>query len=199
MVLLSLIENLKSIDNAVLLWINSRHSDTLDTVMWNASAKYTWIPLYMVFAYFIIIKYKKTSWLPIVLVVFSIIITDQSSNHLIKDMVLRYRPSHNLILQSQLHFVNNYTGGQYGFVSSHAANTTVFALFMILLFRNWLVGISLTCWVALVCYSRMYLGVHYPSDILGGMLLGLIVGNVMFRLYKMINGRLMKGNSNNSL
>jgi undecaprenyl-diphosphatase len=199
MVLLSLIESLKSIDNAVLLWINSRHSDTLDTVMWNASAKYTWIPLYMVFAYFIIIKYKKASWLPIVLVVLSIVITDQTSNHLIKDMVMRYRPSHNLMLQSQLHFVNYYTGGQYGFVSSHAANTTVFALFMILLFRNWLVGISLTCWVALVCYSRIYLGVHYPSDILGGMILGLIVGSIMFWLYKMVNNRLIKGNSNNSL
>src|ERR1700739_1060622 len=199
MVLLSLIESLKSIDNAVLLWINSRHSDTLDTVMWNASAKYTWIPLYMVFAYFIIINYKKASWLPIVLAVLSIVITDQGSNHLIKDMVLRYRPSHNLILQQQLHFVNDYTGGQYGFVSSHAANTTAFALFMILLFRNWLVGISLTCWVTLVCYSRIYLGVHYPSDILGGITLGIIVGSIMFWLYKMINGRLMKGNSNNSL
>ena len=187
MVLLSLIESLKSIDNAVLLWINSRHSDTLDTVMWNASAKYTWIPLYMVFAYFVIIKYKKASWLPIVLVAISIVITDQGSNHLIKDMFLRYRPSHNLILQSQLHFVNNYTGGQYGFVSSHAANTTAFALFMILLFRNLLVGISLTCWVALVCYSRMYLGVHYPSDILGGMTLGIIVGSIMFWLYRFID------------
>jgi len=192
MVFISLIESLKSIDNAILLWINSRHSYTLDTLMWNASGKYTWIPLYAVFAYFIIQQYGKASWLPILFVVIAVVITDQCSNHLIKDIVLRYRPSHNLLLQSQLHYVNDYTGGQYGFVSSHAANTNAFALFMILLFRKNLVTITLICWVALVCYSRMYLGVHYPSDIMGGIILGLITGWVMYTLHAVVKSRLQK-------
>ncbi|HSY75774.1 MAG TPA: phosphatase PAP2 family protein [Bacteroidia bacterium] len=190
MVLLSIIESLKSIDNSVLLWINSRHSDTLDTVMWNASSKTLWIPLYAIFAWLIIEKFGKASWLPILLVVLTIIITDQGSDHFIKNMVMRYRPSHNLALQSQLHFVNGYTGGQYGFVSSHAANTTAFALFMILLFRKKIVTVSLICWVALVCYSRMYLGVHYPSDILGGMILGLVTVLLTFALYNRIENKL---------
>jgi len=177
------IETLKNIDNALLLWINSRHSDTLDTLMWNASGRYTWIPLYLVFAYFIIETYGKRSWLPVVCVIVSVVLADQASNHLFKNIIMRYRPSHNHTLQGQLHYVNCYIGGLYGFASSHASNTVAFAVFMILLFQKWLVTISLVCWVVLVCYSRIYLGVHYPSDIIGGVLIGTITGWGMFWIY----------------
>ncbi len=192
MALLSIIESLKSIDTSVLLWINSRHSDTYDTVMWNVSAKYTWVPLYVIFAWFIIQKYGKASWLPIVFTILAVVLGDQCSTHLAKNIVMRYRPSHNLTLQSQLHYINGYIGGMYGFVSSHATDTTAFALFMILLFRQKIVTVSLICWVLLVCYSRMYLGVHYPSDILGGMILGLICSSLMFWLYTVTDRKFIK-------
>ncbi len=189
------IDTLKNIDNAILLWINSRHSDTLDTLMWNASGRYTWIPLYLVLAYFIIQKYGKRSWLPIVCTIIAVVLADQASNHLFKNIIMRYRPSHNLTLQGQLHYVNGYIGGLYGFASSHASNTTAFAVFIILLFRKWLVTISLICWVLLVCYSRMYLGVHYPSDILGGMLIGIITGGGMFWIYVIVTVKKQQSNS----
>lgn len=192
MVLLNIIESLKGIDTQILLWINGNHTDTLDTVMWNASGQFQWVPLYLIFAYFIIQKYGKQSWLPIVTVIFTIVIADQASNHLVKDVVMRYRPSHNLLIKDRLHFVNDYTGGLYGFASSHAANTSAFALFMILLFRKWLVAIPMCLWVLLVCYSRMYLGVHYPSDIIGGMIIGMLDAYIMFRISQAIQEKLPK-------
>ncbi|MGP8213983.1 MAG: phosphatase PAP2 family protein [Bacteroidia bacterium] len=198
MVLISLIESLKSIDTSLLLWINSRHNGTLDVIMWNASARYTWLPLYIIMAFLVIRKFGKASWLPIIFAVLAIAMSDQFSNHFVKDIFLRYRPSHNLNIMGQLHYVtdpgnnNNYMGGMYGFVSSHAANTTAFTFFMSLLFRKKLVTICLICWVILVCYSRVYLGVHYPSDIAGGMLLGLITGGIAYMAYKMIKGRVLK-------
>lgn len=187
MVLLSLIETLKNWDTELLLYINSRHSDTLDTIMWNASERFTWVPLYIIFAYFIIQRQGKRSWLPIICVILAVVISDQASSHLVKNIVLRYRPSHNLLLQGRLHFVNDYTGGLYGFASSHASNTTTFAVFMILLFRKWIVTLFLILWVLLVCYSRIYLGVHYPSDIAGGMCIGVISASILYWVYTKTN------------
>jgi len=189
MVLISLIESLKSVDNSILLWINSRHSDTMDIVMWNASDRFTWLPLYAIMAFLVIRKYGKASWLPVVFVLLAVVLSDQTSNHFVKNVVMRYRPSHNLILQSQLHFVKNYTGGQYGFASSHAANSMAFAVFMVLMFRKWWVYSLLAFYVALVCYSRMYLGVHYPSDIAGGILIGLLCSTIAYNLYRFIDNR----------
>ena len=187
MELLSFIDSLKSIDNCILLWINSRHSDSLDAIMWNASDKLTWLPLYAIMAYLIIRKYGKASWLPIIFVVLTIIMSDQLSSHLVKNMVMRYRPSHNLNLQNRLHYVNNYVGGQYGFASSHAANSAAFIFFMSMLFRKKYIMLLLFFYMALVCYSRVYLGVHYPSDIIGGIMIGIICGVIIYNLYKYID------------
>ena len=179
-----LIETLKSIDDAILLFINGMHSPFWDNVMMGVSGRFTWIPFYAFILYLIIKKYGVNSWLVIVLAVATIAISDQLASHLIKNLVMRYRPSHNLILAPKLHIVDNYRGGQYGFVSSHAANTLSFAIFTMLLFpeKRWLRTVLL-CWVALICYSRMYLGVHYPSDIIGGAIVGCFAAFVTNRIW----------------
>ena len=99
-------------------------------------------------------------------------LSDFISSGIIKPWVSRLRPTHEPALAGMLHLVNGYTGGMYGFVSSHAANTMACALLFSLLYRNKYATVALMLWVALNCYSRMYLGVHYPGDIIGGLLVG---------------------------
>lgn len=187
----TLIETLKSIDNALLLFINGMHSPFCDNVMMGVSNRFIWIPLYVFVLFLFVKKFGKNSWLVILLAVATLAISDQLASHLIKNLVMRYRPSHNLLLGPKLHIVDNYRGGQYGFVSSHAANTLGFAIFTSLLFpeKRWL-RIVLLCWVALICYSRMYLGVHYPSDIIGGALVGCFAAFVTNRIWVYVSKRL---------
>lgn len=181
------VDSLKSIDTAILLWINGHNSPALDTVMVAASDTFIWIPLYGVLIYLLIKQYGKTSWLPILFVVLTIVISDQLSSHLIKNMFMRYRPSHNLLIQSQLHIVDDYRGGMYGFVSSHAANTVSLTTIIFLLLRKQYVTTIMFFYVVLVCYSRMYLGVHYPTDIAGGVLIGILSGYIAYGLFTLAN------------
>jgi undecaprenyl-diphosphatase len=188
--LASFIDTLKSIDNDILLFINGKNSPFWDTVMMAVSGTYTWIPLYALMAFFIIKEFGKKSWLPILFVALTIVLSDQASVHFAKEIFMRYRPSHNLIIGAKLHIVNDYMGGQYGFVSSHATNTSAFAVFMMFLLRKRFISILLPCWVILVCYSRVYLGVHYPADILGGLILGSIIGFICYQLNQVANKKL---------
>jgi undecaprenyl-diphosphatase len=181
----SFIEMLHSIDNNILLFINGKNSPFLDQVMFLISGRFTWIPLYLLLAILIWKKYKKDSWVIILFAVLAIVLSDQFSN-LVKNEVMRLRPSHTPGLTNLLHYYKNsrgelYMGGSYGFVSNHAANSTSLTLYITLLFRNKLLTGGLILWMCLLCYSRMYLGVHFPSDILGGMIVGLLAGFIAYR------------------
>jgi len=173
---------LQKIDTDVLLLINGAHTPVMDNVMWIISGRLTWIPLYVLFAIMIFRDYRKGSWVIYIFAVLAIMLSDQSSN-LIKDFVMRLRPSHVI---SGLHFYNqggeNYMGGLYGFPSNHAANAASFAFYMMLLFRNKFIYFFLSVYVLLICYSRVYLGVHYPSDVLGGIVVGIVTGSVAHKV-----------------
>ena len=101
-----------------------------------------------------------------------ITLSDSVAARVIKESVQRLRPTHNPAIESLVHIVNDYRGGSYGFVSNHASNTFALAVFLSLLFRNRYFSIGILIWAAVVSYSRIYLGVHYPGDIIGGALLG---------------------------
>jgi undecaprenyl-diphosphatase len=105
---------------------------------------------------------------------------DFIASGILKDWVARPRPTRVPELEGVLHLVNEYRSGQYGFVSSHAANTIAVALLFSLIWRNKIATVSLMLWVAANCYSRMYLGVHYPTDVLGGLIVGSLVGGVAY-------------------
>ncbi len=168
------------------------HNDFFDVVMYWLSDKFIWIPLYI---YFFFLAYKKVGnrvWLVAVAIALLILLSDQLSVHAFKDVFLRYRPCHNLLIQSKVHLLNEHCGGTYGFVSSHAANTFALAMFLSLLFKNKIKNFSIFIfiWASLVSYSRIYSGVHYPADVAVAAILGMGVGVMVFKIYDYTNFRM---------
>src|SRR5690554_1219266 len=148
-----------------------------------------WIPVYLYLLYLIAKTYNWKIMLWSLLAI-AVIITlgDRISVELFKNVFMRYRPSRNLEIGSMVHVVNDYRGGLYGFVSSHATNFSSISTFVILLLRKRyrLITPLLIIWVLIICYTRVYLGVHYPSDILGGSMLGVVIGFLIYKLFKYI-------------
>lgn len=155
--------------------------------MWHISGKYEWIPLYVLIIFFIFKKFKLKGIIPFLLIIISIALADLISVHCFKEVFQRLRPCHNPEIENFVHLVNNKCGGRYGFVSSHAANTFALAGFAFKIFKNKYFTISIIFWAAIVSYSRIYLGVHYPADIIGGAILGLLIGLLMFFFFEKIN------------
>ena len=181
-----MIEFLSNIDTNFFLLLNGINSPFWDTVMWHVSGKLTWVPLYLVIIYFIFRKYRwKTLW---ILIAIAVVVTlaDQFSVHFFKNVFERLRPCHNPDIKELVHVVNGKCGGKFGFVSSHAANTFGVATFLLMLFRIRWFGLAILLWAAVVSYSRIYLGVHYPGDVLVGSLLGVLIGWVVWKLFELI-------------
>ena len=183
-----MLEQLLHIETEILLAINGWHAPWADTLMWIVSAKTTWIPLYLLLIGLLVWRYRQPAptpikWLQkvpacvvmIVVIALAVGAADFIASGILKDWVARPRPSRVPELEGVLHLVNGYKSGQYGFVSSHAANTMAVALLFSLIWRNKIATVGLMLWVAANCYSRMYLGVHYPTDILGGLIVGSLV------------------------
>ena len=170
-------ESIKQIDTGLFLLLNGLHNSFFDFIMYWLSNKLIWIPIYLFIIYSIIKKFgtKKGIFITISLIL-AIIIADQISVHFFKNVFLRYRPCHNLKIKNLVHLVNNRCGGQYGFISSHASNFFTLATIVTLLFKQKKVSFLMFFMAILVSYSRIYLGVHYPLDILVGALLGIILG-----------------------
>jgi len=182
-----MIEFLNQLDTDLFLFLNGFHSPFWDKVMLFMSGRIEWIPLYLVLAGWVIYKFRWKSVLIFLLVALLIIASDKTSVKLFKEVFHRLRPCHNTDIQNLIHMVNDYCGKKYGFVSSHAANTFALAGFTSFLFRNKIYSCLILFWATVVSYSRVYLGVHYPGDILGGMLLGIGLGILFYWLYSYIS------------
>ena len=184
------------IDQQWLLAINGWHSEWADILMWYISKSTTWLPLYALLVGLIVYRFgilspslcregRRGSSLLRVLIILAgfavaVGLSDFVSSGIIKPWVCRLRPTHEPELAGLIHLVNGYTGGLYGFVSSHAANTMACSLLFALLYRNKYATVGLMLWVALNCYSRMYLGVHYPADIIGGLAIGALMATLTY-------------------
>jgi undecaprenyl-diphosphatase len=169
---------LLSLDQSLFLLINGWHSPFFDQVMFFISGQYSWVPLYFVFLYMIFQSYGKKGWWILLLVAITIALSDLGTVELFKNTVQRLRPSHEPALAGMVHVVNGYMGGQYGFVSSHAANDFALVFFLIQFLGRkykWLTP-ALFVWVFLIIYSRVYLGVHYPLDVFCGGIYGSLIG-----------------------
>jgi len=169
-----MLEALKLWDSNMFLFINGLHAHFFDTFMFAVSDKIVWIPLYISILYLLIKCWKKEAFWLILALILCIVISDQISSGLIKHLVQRPRPTHCEDLKGLVHIVNGYRGGNYGFVSSHASNAFGFALLSSLIFRRNIYTYSVFAWAVVTAYSRIYLGVHYPLDVLGGILVGVV-------------------------
>jgi undecaprenyl-diphosphatase len=147
-----------------------------DALWWMVSAKWSSLLIVIALIWVLLHQNRRHALLALAMLVLAFVLADQLSSGLIKHLVERLRPTHDPSLGDTVHIVNGYRGGMYGFVSSHAANSFAAITLISLLFRNRAVTIGLTVWALMQCYSRVYLGVHYPGDILGGVAVGLLAG-----------------------
>lgn len=182
-----MVDYLSSIDVEVFTFFNNLHSFYTDQLMWFFTGKFTWVPMCCILLFFMFYKNWKQAVLILLMIALVITFADQISSTFIKPFVQRLRPSHNEDLEATIHILNNYRGGLYGFVSSHAANSFGVTFLLIFIFRKWYFSLTILVWAVLVSYSRIYLGVHYPGDILGGAMIGFLCGWLVYVIYSKIS------------
>ena len=184
------IEWIEALDIQLLLLINGLSSPFLDNLMWTLSSKLFGVPFYLIFIY-ILFKNKpfRSAITCTFLLVLVVVLSDLTAKYCFKEIFQRFRPSHNLILKDQLTFLNKpdgtfYIGGLYGFISSHACNMFALSFLFYKYIKNifpksiWL----LLFWASLISFSRIYLGVHYPSDVIVGGIVGIVIAQFLYYL-----------------
>lgn len=162
-------------DKELLLYLNSLNIPLFDRFFWIYTSIPIWVPLYLVIAYLFIKPNYKTGLILVGGLILTFVLTDQISSALFKNLFERWRPTHEPTLEGLVRILNNYKGGPYGFVSGHAANSFALATFVSYFFKNRWVTATLFSWAAINGYSRIYLGVHYPGDVLCGALVGISI------------------------
>lgn len=179
-----MLEDLLVWERDVFLMLNGSDSSFLDNFMWIYSGKMVWLPL-AIFIIFVLC-YKK-NWKECLLILLAIVLTitlcDQFASHVCKPIFTRFRPTHHPDFVDQVKVVFGYRGGKYGFISSHAANAFGFATLMALLMRDRFLSFTLLLWALMTSYTRIYLGVHFISDIVPGILSGSFFGYIVYNIY----------------
>lgn len=170
------------------LFVNGLHSPFFDVLMYWFSQKLIWAPLYAILLLLVFFQYRKAFWVVLPLVILLVTLTDQLSVVFFKDVFERLRPCHEPQLDGLVRILNGHCGGSYGFISSHASNTFGVAIFVGLLLRDrykWILP-AMLFWAALVSYSRIYLGVHYPGDVIVGGIVGCLIGLLLIAIFRFI-------------
>ena len=181
---MDLLQKILETDTNLFLFLNGINSDYWDTIMILITSKEVWIPFYIAILFFTFKRYRGKALLILIFLGITILLSDQLSV-LIKETVQRLRPVHDPRIQHLVHNVFR-KGGLYSFVSSHATNTFGVFFFAYPVFRKKSFTLLLLFWAIIVSYSRIYLGVHYPLDIIGGVALGAIIGILIYKIMMFI-------------
>lgn len=187
-----MLEWLIELDRQLFLFLNGLNAGWLDPVMQFITEKYTWFPVYGLVIAFIIWRFRWQSIMILVSIAMVVAACDQTTSAFMKPFFERFRPCHQPDIQSLVHVVEG-CGGKFGYASSHAANTFGVAMFLFHLFRHFYRNMGwVFVWAAVVSYSRIYVGVHYPGDILTGALIGCFFGYMIFYFYQEADAALYK-------
>jgi undecaprenyl-diphosphatase len=181
----------EQLDQQVFLFLNSLNSPFWDKVMSTISLVVVWVPLYLAIILYLGFRYKKKLLVIFLFIILAVSFTDQTAL-LIKNTVERLRPCHEPSLEGLVHLVKGRCGGKFGFVSSHAANSFNVALLSLMFIRRRWYSISIIIWATLVGYSRIYLGVHYPGDVLCGSVLGAFTGWGVYMLFDLTDKNILQ-------
>lgn len=159
--------------------------------MWIVSRTSVWFPFYVFVALFLFYKtLKKEAALVLIFFIVMIVVCDQFSSGLVKPFFERPRPTHHPDFKDFVDMVNGHRGGGFSFISGHATNSFGFAVFLSLVFRNhWVTLVSLV-WAMLISYSRIYLGVHFISDVVGGVLAGILIATISYAVFASLRKKL---------
>jgi undecaprenyl-diphosphatase len=189
-----MLEKILDYERPAFFLLNGSDYPFLDRFMWLFSGKEVWLPLAVVILAILVYKKPWREYLLLLLAIALVItLCDQFASHLCKPLFARLRPTHHPEFMDQVKIIFNYRGGLYGFMSSHAANAFGFAVFMSLLFRYRVFTLAIFCWAVLTAYSRVYMGVHFISDIVCGAMAGALFGYGTYVLYVWIRKKLTGG------
>ncbi|MDR0742903.1 MAG: phosphatase PAP2 family protein [Tannerella sp.] len=181
-----MLEKILDYEEGAFLWLNSYHAPFGNQFMWLFSGKIFWIPLATLFIFMLFYKNRK-HWKEtlLVLAAIALVITlcDQFASGICKPMFTRFRPTHHPEFMDKVQTVFDYRGGRFGFISGHAANAFGFATLTSLIFRYRFYSVALYLWATINSYSRIYLGVHFISDIIPGIVAGLLFGWIIYKLF----------------
>lgn len=188
-----LINKLLPLERNIFFILNGSNSVLLDNAMWTYTGTLTWVPM-ILFIFYIAFRNQKVSeaFLVLVAIILLVVLADQISSSIFKPFFKRHRPTHHADYMNLVDIVKEYRGGQYGFISGHATNSFAVAVFLSLLFKNRFVTILMFFWATLNSYSRIYLGVHFISDIVAGLFLGSLIGLLVYMVYVWARMRIFK-------
>ncbi len=182
-------------EKGLFFYINGSYTYFTDCVMWLFSGGVIWIPIAIFLLTVIIYKKKWRVWLPILITIAILFICcDQFSSAICKPFFARLRPTHYPGIEEYVRTLYGYSGGKYGFISGHATNSFGFATLTTLLFRYRYYSIIIYIWASILSYSRIYLGVHFVSDVLAGAVAGSIIGVLVYLLYHFSQKRILRDN-----
>ena len=178
-------EEIIHFDKQLLLLLNGSDSVFLDWVVMTLTNALTWIPLYVSLLYVVIKANRNVRDVVMIMLAagLCVLLAGTIDDEIVKPLVARWRPGHDPEIGHLVDTVNGYRGGRYGFFSAHASNTFSLAIFFSLLMRQRVLTIGLVSWSLVNCWTRMYLGVHYPGDITVGLIWGALVGCFVYWLY----------------